>query len=141
MSSEKQKETAIDRVQLVYANVLDFVSHTGMVLVAAGFFAYVFRLLPPTVSIEDIASHWHMKASEMHRIIKVPAGWSWVSDPLHGDALSYVSIIFLSMAAMICLTSAFTVFLKERNRIYTVIAFLQIAVLAAAVAGIAGGGS
>ncbi|NTW57266.1 MAG: DUF1634 domain-containing protein [Chlorobiaceae bacterium] len=139
MSSEIQKETRIDRVQLVYASVLDIVSHTGMVLVAAGFIAYVFRLFTPTVSIEEVAAHWHMRASEMQKVVHVPKGWSWVSDPLHGDVLSFVSIVFLSMAAMICLTSALAVFFQEKNRIYTIITFLQITVLAAAVAGIAGG--
>jgi|WetSurMetagenome_2_1015567.scaffolds.fasta_scaffold486459_2 hypothetical protein len=141
MSSETRKDPVIDRVQLVYASVLDIVSHAGMVLVAAGFAAYVFKLLPLTVSIEEVAGHWHMRASEMRHIMHVPTGWSWLGDPLHGDVLSYISIVFLSMAAMICLTSAAAVFMQEKNRIYTIITMLQITVLAAAVAGIAGGGS
>lgn len=127
----------IDRVQLVYAAVLDVVSHTGMVLIAVGFLAYVARLLPLTVSIEDIASHWHLRAGEMNRLLAVPSGWSWVQDPLHGDVLSFISIIFLSMAAMICLVAVIPVFFAEKNRTYALIALLQVLVLAAAVVGIA----
>ncbi|MCF8382254.1 MAG: DUF1634 domain-containing protein [Chlorobium sp.] len=127
----------IDRVQLVYAAVLDVVSHTGMVLIAVGFLAYVARLLPLTVSIEDIASHWHLRAGEMNRLHAVPSGWSWVQDPLHGDVLSFISIIFLSMAAMICLVAVIPVFFAEKNRTYALIALLQVLVLAAAVVGIA----
>lgn len=132
-----QQKPEIDRVQLVYAAVLDFVAHTGMALIAAGFLVYVFRLLPLTVSIEDIASHWHLRAGEMNQALSVPSGWSWVHDPLHGDVLSFISIVFLSMAAMICLLAVIPVFFGEKNRTYALIALLQVFVLAAAVAGIA----
>ncbi len=137
MSGKKRKKAEIDQVQLVYASVLDVVSHIGMALIAAGFLIYVLKLLPLTVSIEDVAAHWHMRAAEMNRILTVPSGWSWVQDPLHGDVLSYFSIVFLSMAAMICLVSVIPVFLGEKNRTYALIALLQVIVLAAAVVGIA----
>ncbi len=137
MSGKKREKAEIDQVQLVYASVLDVVSHIGMALIAAGFLIYVLKLLPLTVSIEDVAAHWHMRAAEMNRILTVPSGWSWVQDPLHGDVLSYFSIVFLSMAAMICLVSVIPVFLGEKNRTYALIALLQVIVLAAAVVGIA----
>jgi len=104
-SSTDQQKPEINRVQLVYASVLDIVAHAGMTLIAAGFLAYVFRLLPLTVSIEDVASHWHLRSSDMNNILSVPTGWAWAQDPLHGDVLSFISIVFLSMAAMICLVA------------------------------------
>lgn len=135
-SNAGQQKPEINRVQLVYASVLDIVSHAGMTLIAAGFLAYVFRLLPLTVSIEDIASHWHLRASDMNNILSVPTGWAWTQDPLHGDVLSFISIVFLAMAAMICLVAVIPVFLGEKNRTYALIALLQVIVLAAAVLGI-----
>ncbi|ACD89145.1 conserved hypothetical protein [Chlorobium limicola DSM 245] len=137
MNGKKREKAEIDKVQLVYASVLDVVSHIGMALIAAGFLIYVLKLLPLTVSIEDVAAHWQMRAADMNRILTVPSGWSWVQDPLHGDVLSYFSIVFLSMAAMICLVSVIPVFLGEKNRTYALIALLQVMVLAAAVVGIA----
>ncbi|NTV07739.1 MAG: DUF1634 domain-containing protein [Chlorobium limicola] len=137
MNGKKREKAEIDKVQLVYASVLDVVSHIGMALIAAGFLIYVLKLLPLTVSIEDVAAHWHMRAADMNRILTVPSGWSWVQDPLHGDVLSYFSVVFLSMAAMICLVSVIPVFLGEKNRTYALIALLQVMVLAAAVVGIA----
>ncbi|MBN1279951.1 MAG: DUF1634 domain-containing protein [Chlorobium sp.] len=140
-NSTESNKPEIDRVQLVYASVLDVVSTAGMAMIAAGFLAYVLQLLPLTVSIEDIASHWHLRSGEMNSILSVPSGWSWVRDPLHGDVLSFVSIVFLSMAAMICLITVIPVFLSEKNRAYALIAILQVLVLAAAVAGLASGGN
>jgi len=137
MIGKKREKTEIDQVQLVYASVLDVVSHIGMALIAAGFLIYVLKLLPLTVSIEDVAAHWHMRAADMNRILTVPSGWSWVQDPLHGDVLSYFSVVFLSMAAMICLVAVIPVFFGEKNRTYALIALLQVIVLAAAVVGIA----
>jgi hypothetical protein len=136
-NTDGQHKPEIDRAQLVYAAVLDVASHTGMVLIAAGFLSYVLRLLPLTVSVEAVASHWHLRASEMNHALSVPSGWSWVQDPLHGDVLSFISIIFLSMAAMICLVAVIPVFFAGKNRSYALIALLQVLVLVAAVVGIA----
>ncbi len=115
MNGKQREKVEIDQVQLVYASVLDVVSHIGMALIAAGFLIYVLKLLPLTVSIEDVAAHWHMRAADMNRILTVPSGWSWVQDPLHGDVLSYFSVVFLSMAAMICLVAVIPVFLARRT--------------------------
>ena len=90
--NDKEKNTdKIDQVQLVYARVLEMVSHVGMAFLALGYVVYVLQLLPLSVPIDAIAGNWHLKASEMQQKLHTPAGWSILSSPaalLQGDVVS-----------------------------------------------------
>ncbi|NTV92263.1 MAG: DUF1634 domain-containing protein [Chlorobiaceae bacterium] len=137
-SREKNDE---GHVQFVYARVLDFVSHTGMLFIAAGYFVYVLQLLPLSVSISAVADNWHLSASDMQQKLHVPSGWSFMgsmTDLLKGDVLSYTSILFLCMATILCLVFAAKTFFREKNYIYTIIAVLQVLVLLFAASGTVG---
>ena len=126
-------------VQFVYAKVLDFVSHAGMVFIAAGYLIYVMQLPPLSVSIRAVADNWHLSASDMQQKLHVPSGWSFMgsmADALHGDVVSYMSILFLCMATILCLVFAVKVFFREKNYIYTAITFLQALVLLVAASGV-----
>jgi hypothetical protein len=129
-----------DRVQLDYAAVLGITSTIGMVLIAAGYIAYLSGLLPSAVPAEEVARNWHLKASEFHRAVHFPAGWDWTGYIGLGDVLSYASINYLALVTVICLVWIVPSFLREKDRIYTVLTILQVIVLVAAAAGIAGGG-
>lgn len=129
-----------DRVQLAYASVLGVASTLGMVLIAAGYVLYVFDLLPSAASAADVAAHWHLRASELHRAVPVPSGWDWIGQPGRGDVLSYASIIYLSASTIFCLAFIIPAFIRENDRIYTVITILQVCVLVFAAAGIVSGG-
>jgi hypothetical protein len=139
MAEMKETQHA-DRVQLAYAGVLAIASNLGIVFVAAGFLVYVFRLLPLSVPVEQVASLWHLRASELHALIHVPSGWNCLQELGRGDALSYASIIYLSSVTMFCLLSAASAFFRGKDYIYTAISLLQLAVLVFAAAGIVSGG-
>ncbi len=137
---DKQKKyQAVDEVQTVYARVLEIVSHVGFVFLSVGYLVYVMQLLPLSVPIEAIAGNWHLKASEMQQKLQIPAGWSFVSSTAalgKGDVLSYLSILYLAMATVICLVFAITAFYREKNYLYTAIAVLQVVVLLVAASGL-----
>ncbi len=129
-----------NNAQLVYAFVLHWVSTLGIFIVVAGFAVYVFELLPQSVAIDAVAKSWHLSAAELNQRYPLPTGWTWVSDILNGDILSFASIVYLSAATILCLLAVAWVFLKEKNGIYTVIALLQVLVLVFAASGIIGSG-
>ncbi len=129
-----------DRVQLAYASVLGFASAVGMILIAAGYLIYVFELLPSAASVAEVAAHWHLRASELHQAVPVPSGWNWIGDLLHGDVLSYASIIYLSASTIFCLAFIIPALIREKDFTYTVITILQVSVLVFAAAGIVSGG-
>ncbi|TLU81686.1 MAG: DUF1634 domain-containing protein [Chlorobium sp.] len=139
MSDKEKKSESIDKVQLVYARVLEMVSHVGMAFLAIGYLVYVLQLLPLSVPIDAIAGNWHLKASEMQQKLHTPAGWSIISSPaalFKGDVVSYLSIYYLAMATVVCLVFASVTFYREKNYLYTTIAVLQVVVLLVAASGV-----
>jgi uncharacterized membrane protein len=127
-----------DRVQLAYAGTLEIVAHTIIVVMALGFVLYIFNLLPLTVPVETVAANWHLNATKLQMKIHHHCGWSCFTDLhtfMHGDAVSYASVIFLSMATLICLVTASIAFFREKNRLYLTITILQVLVLLVAASG------
>jgi uncharacterized membrane protein len=143
MTDKEKKCIGTDKVQCVYARVLETVSHMGMAFLTVGYLVYVLQLLPLSVPIDAIAGSWHLKASAMQQKLHTPSGWSFLSSTaalLHGDVMSYLSIYFLAMVTIICLAFAISTFYREKNYLYTTIAVLQVVVLIIASAGIVSGG-
>ncbi|HWR01294.1 MAG TPA: hypothetical protein VN371_05475 [Chlorobaculum sp.] len=142
--SDRQREGGYaDRVQIVYAKTLDYVAHTVIVVMAVGYLLYMTQLLPLSVPIETIAGNWHLSATSMQAKLNLPCGWECFSAPagiLHGDVLSYISVIFLSLSTLICLASAVAAFISEKKYLYSTIAILQVLVLLVAASGIMSAG-
>ncbi|NTW55260.1 MAG: DUF1634 domain-containing protein [Chlorobaculum sp.] len=137
----KQETVHADKVQLAYAGILSKATTLGMILVAIGYIVYVFQLLPLSVPIDQVAGNWGLRASEFHQKVPgAPSGWSCFSHAGQGDMLSYISIIYLGIVTMMCLVAAGFAFLREKNMIYTLVSFAQIAVLILAAAGVVSGG-
>ncbi len=142
--SDKQREGGYaDRVQLVYAKTLDYVAHSIIVVMAIGYFLYLTQLLPLSVPIETIAGNWHLSAAKLQAKLNLSCGWDCFTAPagiIHGDILSYISVIFLSLSTLICLASAVAAFISEKKYLYSTIAILQVLVLLVAASGIMSGG-
>ncbi len=139
MSDKENKSQNIDKVQLVYARVLEKISHVGFAFLAGGYIIYVLQLLPLSVPIDAIAGNWHLKASEMQEKLHTPAGWSFLSSStalFKGDIISYLSIFYLALATVVCLAFAIVTFYREKNYLYAVIAVFQFAVLLIAASGL-----
>jgi hypothetical protein len=143
MSDKPREGGYADKVQLVYARTLDYVAHSVIILMAVGYFLYLTELLPLSVPIETIAGNWHLSAAHLQAKLNLPCGWGCFTSPaglLHGDIFSYISVIFLSLATLICLASAVAVFISEKKHLYSAIATLQVLVLLVAASGIMTGG-
>jgi uncharacterized membrane protein len=143
MTDKKQERVYADRVQTAYANALDIVSHSVIVVMVLGYLLYLTELPPLSVPIETIAGNWHLSSARMQAKLHLPCGWSCFSSSaglMHGDVVSYMSIIFLSMATVLCLATAIMAFFREKNHLYSSIATVQIVVLLIAASGILSAG-
>jgi hypothetical protein len=137
----KQETGHADKVQLAYAGILSKATTLGIIFVIIGYIVYVFQLMPLSVPIDQVAGNWGLRASEFHhKVPAAPSGWSSFGQAGTGDALSYISIIYLGAVTMLCLVAAGIAFLREKNMIYTFISFAQLAVLMLAAAGLVSGG-
>lgn len=129
-----------DKVQLAYARVLGTTSSIGIGFIVVGYALYVLGILPSMASPEVVAAHWHLRAADLHNAIQVPSGWNWLALLGNGDVLSFASLAYLAMVTTICLLVVIPVFLKENDKIYTIITTLQVLVLLFAAAGVVSGG-
>jgi hypothetical protein len=139
MKTEKCSASYADGVQLAYAKILDIVAHVVIVALALGYVVYLFRILPLDLPIEAVAGNWHLSSTELASNYAVHNGWSCfsgISPLLHGDAISYASIVILAMATTICLLTAIVMYLRGRNLLYAIMALLQVLVLSVAASGL-----
>ncbi len=139
MTDKKGEKIYADRVQLAYAKTLDIVAHAVMLVIGAGYLLYIMQLLPLSVPIETVAGNWQLSSSELQAKLHLFSGWScFASLPLllHGDAVSYASVVMLSMATILCLATAVIVFFREKNHLFLMIAILQVVVLLVAASGV-----
>lgn len=135
----KKKGGYADRVHILYAKTLDLVSHTVIVAMAVGYALYLTGLLPLSIPIDAIAENWHLSAADMLATLHHPSGWNFLTAPggvLHGDIVSYMSIILLALATLFCLTVAIAIYLSEKKLLLFTIVLIQLLVLVVAASGI-----
>ena len=124
--------------ELTYARWLDFGTRLGLVGLIASFLAYALGILPPHVPLDELAKAWSLPVEQYRAVAGAPAGWGWLSLGARGDYLNYFAIAFLALVSALCYLRILPLLAARGDRIYVLIAVLEIAVLAAAAAGLAG---
>ena len=122
----------------VYARWLDFGPRAGFAILIGSFLAYALGLVPPHVPLEELAKVWTLPVDQYRAAIGAPAGWGWVRLAAHGDYLNYFAIAFLALLTALCYLRILPRLAARNDRVYALIAALEIVVLVAAAAGIAG---
>jgi len=139
MKQDPSSKSHVQKEQLAYAGVLDKLSHFAILFLAGSYATYIFNLLPPKVSIADIAANWHLRAPVMQAKLNAPLGWSFMSNAesfWRGDALSYLAIIIICMIPVVCLLVFSACFFREKRPVFGVIALVQVLILLVAATGI-----
>lgn len=122
--------------QIVYAGLLDIGMKIGLAGLVVSFGVYVFGLLPPHVPLEQIHQYWSMRVHDYQAAVQAPMGWGWVSLAGKGDFLNFVPIAFLSAVTIGCYLRILPMLIAARDRVYVLIAVLEILVLVLAASGI-----
>ncbi|MBF0146686.1 MAG: DUF1634 domain-containing protein [Magnetococcales bacterium] len=126
--------------QLAYAHALDIGWKIGFGLMVIFFGLYVFGILTPHVSMEDLARYWTLPANEYLHAVHGPTGWGWTALVDKGDYINLVGIAVLAGITILCFMRVLPMFLKKGEKIYSAIIVVEIMVLILAASGILGGG-
>jgi len=126
--------------QLVYARWLDVGTKIGFAALVAAFAIYIFEFVVSHVPVEDLPRYWNLPVEEYLAAAGVEPGWGWVEHVTKGDYINLVGVAMLSSVSIICYLRLVPLLWKERDRVYTVIAALEIVVLLLAASGVLGGG-
>lgn len=122
--------------QTVYARLLQWGAHLGLIILVGTFLVYVFKLLPLRISPENLASVWGLPVSHYLEAMAMGRGWEWISHVGNGDILPLIGVTFLASVTVLCYLPLLFVFVRKRDILYSLICLAEIVVLTLAASGL-----
>jgi len=124
--------------QIKYANLLLYGSWAGIAVLAVTFMLYVTGIMPSYIDPAQMQQYWGMKASDYLQAARVPSGWGWLGRLGYGDFLTLIGIAWLGGLTVIGYLILLPAYLRKKDRIYTAIVVVEVAVLTLAASGLLG---
>lgn len=140
MDTQDNQALKPSRDQIVYANLLIIGVWAGIVILFVTYSIYLLEILPVHVERSLIPSVWDKGVDEYLKITGSPHGWGWVALLAKGDFLNYIGFALLGLMTLLCFIVLLRGYLRQKNWIFSIIAFLEILVLSLAASGILGTG-
>lgn len=122
--------------QKLYAGILEKGMYVGLGLLFITFAIYATGIMDPYIPLEKVSHYWTMSAHDYLNEANIDPGWSWLGMLNYGDFLNFIGIALLAGVTIICYLSIIPLLLKSKDRIYAVIAGLEVLVLGLAASGI-----
>ncbi len=122
--------------QVLYAKVLSVGMYFGLGLLFVTYAIYVFGFMAPEIPFEDLDHLWTLSVHEYVDEAQIKTGWGWVGMLGKGDFLNFLGIALLAGVTIICYACIIPVLVRSKDRIFVVLAILEIAVLSLAASGI-----
>jgi hypothetical protein len=122
--------------QLLYARILEKGMIIGLLSLLATFAIYVFSILKPYVPLDEIPRYWSMNVDDYLLHANIQNGWAWLGFVKYGDFINFIGIAVLAGSTILCYLAIVPMLLKNNDRIYTVLAVLEVLVLLIAASGL-----
>ena len=126
--------------QVLYANILNKGMLFGLVVLLITFALYVFGIVSPYVPLDKLSNYWSLGVEDYLHELDIPTGWVWLGMLGYSDFLNFIGIAFLAGVSIICYIAIVPTLWRNDDKIYAVLAILEVIVLTAAAAGIFGSG-
>ena len=141
MAETKKKATLeASPEQLLYARVLEKGMYFGLLILFITFAIYVFGLLDPHIPVHDLSQYWSMPVHEYLEEANIHPGWGWVAMLGHGDFLNFIGIAILAGVTLFSYAAIVPTLLKNNDKVYALLATLEVIVLAMAASGLLASG-
>lgn len=126
--------------QLRYAQLLDWGTRIGLVVLVASFAAYVFGLLEPQVPLQRLPQLWQLPVGQFLQQTQMPTGWGWLALVFKGDMVGLLGIAILAGCSVLCLLALVPLYLKRGDKAYVLLCLAEVAVVVLAASGLISGG-
>jgi len=126
--------------QVLYANVLNKGMLIGLIILIVTFGLYVLGVVAPFIPLEKLSSYWHMNVHDYLTQLNIPNGWGWLTMLGYADFLNFIGVALLAGITILCYSAIIPSFLEKNDKIYLVLAVLEVIVLMAAASGLVSGG-
>ena len=132
---------APSKEQMAYADLLFYGCWVGLVVMLITYSLYVFGILSPYVPLERMPEYWGQGVSAYLTKARAPTGWGWTVLLGRGDFVNFVGVVLLAGLSILCYLRILPGLLAKKDRVYFILALLQVLVLVFAASGIVGSGA
>lgn len=122
--------------QLRYAQILEKGMFIGLLLLLVTFGIYVFGIMKPYIPLDRVSSYWSMNVHDYLHTTNIKPGWSWLGMLGYGDFINFVGVAILAGVTIMCYLAIIPIFLKTNDKVYALLALLEVVILCLAASGI-----
>ncbi|MDX1763385.1 MAG: hypothetical protein R3231_03595, partial [bacterium] len=122
--------------QLTYADLLDKGMKIGLLMLMVTFFIYLTGILKPYIPVSELPNYWGLSVHDYLEHAGVQAGWAWLGLLGKGDFMNFTGIAFLAGITIICYMRIVPILFEKKDRVFAVIAILEVLVLTLAASGV-----
>lgn len=126
--------------QLIYASILEKGMYIGLLMLFITYALYIFGIMDPYIAMEELPKYWSMTVHDYLQEANVKPGWAWLSMLGHGDFINFIGVAVLAGITIICYIAIVPPLLKQGDKVYAVIAILEVIVLSLAASGLLASG-
>ncbi len=122
--------------QLLYAKILEKGMYIGLLILLITYTLYVFGIMDPYIPLDKISNYWSMNVHDYLEHTQIKAGWAWLGMLKYGDFINFIGVAMLAGVTIICYAAIVPTLLKSKDKVYAVLAVLEVIILSAAASGI-----
>ncbi len=122
--------------QVRYASILEKGMYIGLLILLLTYAVYATGMLKPYIPLEKMSGYWGMNVHDYLHHADIKPGWHWVFMLNYSDFLNFIGIALLAGTTILCYISIIPILLKNRDRVYAVLAVLEVVILSLAASGI-----
>ena len=122
--------------QLLYARILEIGMYIGLLILFITFGLYTFGILDPYIPLDKISNYWSMNVHDYLKHAEIKAGWAWLGMIKYGDFINFIGVAILAGVTIICYAAIVPTLLKNNDKVYAILAVLEVIILSAAASGI-----
>lgn len=122
--------------QLLYAKILERGMYLGLLVLFVTFGLYAFGILDPYIPLDKISNYWSMNVNDYLEHTEIKAGWAWLGMVKYGDFINFIGVAILAGVTIICYAAIVPTLLKNNDKVYAILAVLEVIILSAAASGI-----
>ena len=122
--------------QLLYARILEIGMYIGLLVLFVTFGLYAFGIVDPYIPLDKISDYWSMNVNDYLKHAEIKAGWAWLGMLKYGDFINFIGVAMLAGVTIFCYAAIVPTLLKNNDKVYAVLAVLEVIILSAAASGI-----
>ncbi len=122
--------------QVLYARILEIGMYLGLLVLFVTFGLYAFGIVDPYIPLDKISNYWSMNVNDYLKHAEIKAGWAWLGMLKYGDFINFIGVAMLAGVTIFCYAAIVPTLLKNNDKVYAILAVLEVIILSAAASGI-----